>query len=190
MLKVANEFRMPLWPISRGKNFGYGGAAPRMPGTVVLDLGRLNRILEVNEKLGYCVVEPGVGFFELHEHLQKNRIPLQLGIPGNGWGSVVGNALERGFSFRGDHSNSICGLEVVLPSGELLRTGIGAMGNGSDLAAFKHGFGPSWDQIIVQSNFARRHEDGPVDAARGRGSDQRRRDARQARRPRAGTWMP
>ena len=153
VLRVANEFRLPLWPISRGKNLGYGGASPRMPGTMVLDLGRLNRILEVDEKLGYCVVEPGVGFFELHEHLTKNRIAMEVGIPGNGWGSVVGNALERGFSFRGDHSESICGLEVVLPGGELMRTGMGAMKNGVTWATARHGFGPSWDQAFVQSNF-------------------------------------
>ncbi len=153
VLRVANEYRLPLWPISRGKNLGYGGASPRMPGTMVLDLGRLNRILEVDERLGYCVVEPGVGFFELHEYLTANKIAMEVGIPGNGWGSVVGNALERGFSFRGDHSNNICGLEVVLPSGELLRTGMGAMPGNTTWAAARHGFGPSWDQAFVQSNF-------------------------------------
>ena len=64
IVRLANEHKTPLWPVARGKNLGYGGASPRMPGTMVLDLGRLNRILEVDEKLGYCVVEPGVGFFE------------------------------------------------------------------------------------------------------------------------------
>lgn len=154
ILKVANQFRIPLWPISRGKNFGYGGASPRMPGTVMLDLGRMNRIIEVNEAQGYCIVEPGVGFFDMYDHLQKNRIALQMGTPGNAWGSVMGNALERGFSPAGDHSNNICGLELVLASGEIVRTGMGAMGNGKAWPLFKHGFGPSWDQMIVQSNFA------------------------------------
>jgi 4-cresol dehydrogenase (hydroxylating) flavoprotein subunit len=152
VLKIANQFRMPLWPISRGKNFGYGGAAPRMPGTV--DMGRLNRIIEVNAQRGYCIVEPGVGFFDLYDHVQKNRIPLQLGIPGNGWGSVVGNALERGFSGLGDHSNNICGMEVVLADGQVVRTGMGAIAGGAAWPLFKHGFGPSWDQFIVQSNLA------------------------------------
>jgi 4-cresol dehydrogenase (hydroxylating) flavoprotein subunit len=154
LLRVANQFRIPLWPISRGKNFGYGGAAPRMTGTVMLDMGRMNKIIEVNAKQGYCIVEPGVGFFDLYEYVKANRIPLQLGIPGNGWGSVVGNALERGFSAMGDHSNNICGLEVVLANGEIVRTGMGAMQNSSTWPLFKHGFGPSWDQLIVQSNFA------------------------------------
>ena len=153
LLRLANEHRVPLWPISRGKNFGYGGAAPRMAGTVVLDLGRLKRIIEVNPQLGYCILEPGVGFFDLYEHLQNNRLPLQLGIPGNAWGSVVGNALERGFSAAGDHSANICGLEVVLPNGNLVRTGMGAMTHNPAWPLFKHGFGPSWDQMFVQSNY-------------------------------------
>ena len=153
VLRVANEYRIPLWPMSRGKNFGYGGAAPRMPGTMMLDMGRMNRIIEVNEKAGYCILEPGVGFFDLWDHLRSHKIPLQMGIPGNGWGSVVGNALERGFSGYGDHSNNICGLEVLTPTGELVRTGMGAMENGKAWALFKHGFGPSWDQMVVQGNF-------------------------------------
>ncbi len=114
LVRLANEHRIALWPISRGKNFGYGGSAPRMPGTVIVDLGRLKRILEVNTELGYCILEPGVGFFDLYEHLAAYGISLQLAIPGNAWGSVVGNALERGFSVAGDHSANICGLEVVL----------------------------------------------------------------------------
>src|SRR5690349_6231447 len=50
ILKVANEFKIPLWPISRGKNLGYGGSAPCLPGSVILDLSRMKRILEVNEE--------------------------------------------------------------------------------------------------------------------------------------------
>ncbi|MDQ2641731.1 MAG: FAD-dependent oxidoreductase [Pseudomonadota bacterium] len=154
VVRIANQYRIPLWPISRGKNFGYGGASPRMPGTVVLDMGRMNRILEVNERLGYCIVEPGVGFYDLYDYVRERGIALQLGIPGNGWGSVMGNALERGFSAAGDHSNNICGLEMVLADGKLVRTGMGAMQDGKAWPLFKHGYGPSWDQFIVQSNLA------------------------------------
>lgn len=153
LVRLANEHRIALWPISRGKNFGYGGSAPRMPGTVIVDLGRLKRILEVNTELGYCILEPGVGFFDLYEHLAANGISLQLAIPGNAWGSVVGNALERGFSVAGDHSANICGLEVVLANGDVVRTGMGAMTGNATWPLFRHGFGPSWDQMFVQSNF-------------------------------------
>ena len=46
--KIANDLRIPLWVVSRGKNFAYGGAAPVLAGSVVLDLSRMNRILEVS----------------------------------------------------------------------------------------------------------------------------------------------
>ncbi|MBL8552483.1 MAG: FAD-binding oxidoreductase [Hyphomonadaceae bacterium] len=154
LVRLANEHRIPLWPISRGKNLGYGGAAPRMAGTVVLDLGRMNRILDVNEKFGYCIVEPGVGFYDLFDHLQRERIQLWMSAPGQTWGSVVGNALDRGNGAPlGEHAERICGLEVVLPDGDLVRTGMGAMSNSDTWAAFKHGYGPSWDFAFTQSNF-------------------------------------
>ncbi len=155
IVRIANEHKIPLWPISRGKNLGYGGSAPRMSGTVILDLGRMKRILEVNERFGYCLLEPGVGFFDLFNYLQENKIPLWMSVPGNAWGSVVGNALERGYGYTpyGDNTGHICGMEVVLPTGEIVRTGTGAMSNSPCWQLFKYGYGPSWDQVFVQSNF-------------------------------------
>jgi 4-cresol dehydrogenase (hydroxylating) len=37
-LRIANQYRLPVWPISRGKNLGYGGSAPLLSGSVVMDL--------------------------------------------------------------------------------------------------------------------------------------------------------
>ena len=45
-VKIANQFRLPLWPISRGKNLGYGTSAPELAGSVVLDLSRMTAVLE------------------------------------------------------------------------------------------------------------------------------------------------
>lgn len=155
ILRIANSLSIPLWPISRGKNLGYGGAAPVLKGSVVLDLVRMKRILEVNEKLGYVIVEPGVGFHDLFEHLSRHDINLWMSAPAQTWGSVMGNALDRGVGYTpyGDHAAQVCGLEVVLPDGELMRTGMLAMSNSACGPVFKHGFGPSWDGAFMQSNF-------------------------------------
>jgi 4-cresol dehydrogenase (hydroxylating) flavoprotein subunit len=155
VLKVANQYQVPLWPISCGKNHGYGGAAPRMPGTVVLDLKRMNRILEVNAESGYALVEPGVSYFDLYAYLQEKNIKLWLDVPDPGWGSVLGNALERGVGYTpyGDHFMMQCGMEVVLPNGELLRTGMGAMPGSNTWQLFKYGYGPYVDGMFTQSNF-------------------------------------
>jgi 4-cresol dehydrogenase (hydroxylating) len=155
VLRIANEHRLPLWPVSRGKNFGYGSAAPRMTGTVVLDLGRMRRILDVDVARGVALLEPGVGFFDLYEHLEKEKIPLWASVPGNSLGSVIGNALEYGLGYGplGDRADSLVGMEVMLPNGELIRTGMGAMQGSKCWNLFRYSYGPSWDQLFMQSNF-------------------------------------
>ncbi len=155
ILKIANEYKIPIWTISTGKNLTYGGPAPRLPGSVVLDLKRMNRILEVNEEFGYCLVEPGVSYFDLYEYLQENNIKLWLSVPSPGWGSVLANALERGGGHTpyGDHFGMQCGMEVVLADGEIVRTGMGALPNNNTWQLFKYGYGPYLDGIFTQSNY-------------------------------------
>lgn len=154
VVRIANRYKVPLWPISRGKNFGYGGAAPVLKGAVVLDLSRMKKI-EVDAQNGTVLVEPGVGFFDLYDHLQTAKIPLWLSVPGNSWGSVAGNALDRGVGYTsyGDHAARICGLEVVLADGDLVRTGMGAMTGSKTWNLYRNGFGPGWDTMFQQSNF-------------------------------------
>ena len=84
----------------------------------------MNKILEVNERYGYALVEPGVTYFDLYEHLQATNYLLMLDTPDLGWGSVVGNTLDRGVGYTpyGDHFLWQTGMEVVLPQGEVMRT--------------------------------------------------------------------
>jgi 4-cresol dehydrogenase (hydroxylating) len=154
VLRIANELQVPLWTVSTGKNLGYGGAGPRVAGSIVLSLGRMNRVLEINEESGYALVEPGVRFFDLYEALRSGGHRLWPSVPDLGWGSVVGNALERGIGYTpyGDHNAMQCGMEVVLPDGDLLRTGMGAMTNSASWQLYKPGFGPSVDGLFAQSN--------------------------------------
>ncbi len=154
-LRTANKFGIPLWPISCGRNLAYGGPAPRLPGTVTLDLKRMNRILEVNEEFGYALVEPGVSFFDLYAYLKENDIRLWLDVPDPGWGSVMGTCLERGAGYTpyGDHFMMQCGMEVVLADGQVVRTGMGALPGNNTWQLFKHNFGPHFDGLFTQSNF-------------------------------------
>lgn len=155
IVEAANEFHVPLWTVSRGKNFAYGGAAPVLAGSVVLDLSRMNRILELNEKFGYAVVEPGVSYFDLYQEIQDKRLKLWLDVPDPGWGSVMGNALDHGVGYTpyGDHFGMQCGMEVVLANGEVVRTGMGAMPGNNTWQLFKYGYGPYVDGLFSQSNF-------------------------------------
>lgn len=155
LLRVANQYRIPLWTVSTGRNFAYGGAAPRLTGSVVLDLRRMNRIIDVNETLAYALVEPGVTYFDLYAHLRHHGYRLWIDPPAAGWGSVVGNTLERGFGYTsyGDHAATQCGMEVVLANGDVLRTGMGAIEIGTAWQLYQPGYGPSFDSMFMQSNY-------------------------------------
>jgi len=155
VVKVANKYRIPLWPESTGRNLAYGGAAPVMKGTMVLDLKRMNRILEINTELGYALVEPGVTFFDFFDALQAKGYTYWMSGPAPGWGSIIGNYLEHGCGYTpyGTHADQICGLEVVMPDGDLLRTGMGGTGATEEWQAFRFGYGPVWDGLFTQSNF-------------------------------------
>ena len=92
----------------------------------------------------------------MYRHLKANGSKLWLDVPDPGWGSLIGNALDRGGGlmpqFR-NHFDAHCGLEIVLPSGELMRTGMGAMPNAKTWQQYKSGFGPWIDGMFSQSNF-------------------------------------
>ena len=157
LVRIANRYRIPIYPISTGKNLGYGGAAPALAGSVVLDLKRMNRIIEIDERHGYAVVEPGVSYFDLYDHIQEKGLKLWIDVPSPGWGSVLGNALDGGVGvtlapYR-SHFDAQCGIEVVLPNGRLMRTGMGALPGAKTWQQFKPGFGPRIDGLFKQSNY-------------------------------------
>lgn len=156
ILKTAREYGIGVYPISRGKNWGYGDACAVEDGQAIIDLGRMNRIIEVNPTLAYAVIEPGVTQFQLYEYLKKNRIPLWLDCTGSGpEASIVGNTLERGFGHTpyGDHFLHSCGMEVVLADGRVLNTGFGHYRNARSANVFKWGIGPYLDGLFTQSNY-------------------------------------
>ena len=154
VVRTANKYRIPLYAISTGRNLGYGGSAPTFSGSVVVDLKRMNRVLEVNEHDAYVVVEPGVNFLELYRHFEERRLPFMVSTPEPGWGSPVGNALDHGVSYvMGDNFAAARGMEVVLPNGELLRTGMGALPQPRAWHNFPYGFGPHLSGLFSQSNF-------------------------------------
>jgi 4-cresol dehydrogenase (hydroxylating) flavoprotein subunit len=155
IVRIANRHKVPLWTHGQGRNNGYGGPAPRVKGSVVVSLRRMNRVLEINEECAYAVVEPGVRWFDLYEAIQAGGHRLMLSIADLGWGSVVGNTLDHGVTYlpQGVDMAAQCGMEVVLPNGELMRTGMGAMPNNKAWHVYKRGLGPTPDQLFMQSNF-------------------------------------
>jgi len=156
LLKIARDHSVPVWTISTGRNFGYGGPAPRMPGTLVLDLKRMNRIIEVNERHAYAVVEPGVSYRDLYRHLQMTDSKLWIDCAAPGWGGVVGNLLDRGVGYTpmGEHFlQQQCGMQLVLSDGTVVDTGMGGQPGRSAEHTYRYGHGPWLDGLFTQSNF-------------------------------------
>jgi 4-cresol dehydrogenase (hydroxylating) len=157
IVRVANQFRIPLYAISTGKNFAYGGPSPNVRGSVTVDLKRMNRVLEVDAKRNFALVEPGVSYIDLYRHIQERGLKVWIDTPDPGWGSPIGNALDHGIGytlgFYRDHFGAHCGMEVVLPSGEVMRTGMGALPASNSWQEYKHGFGPDPAGLFGQGNF-------------------------------------
>lgn len=102
IVRLCNKFEIPLWPLSIGRNVGYGGAAPRVPGSITIDLGKhMNQVLKVDVEGAYALVEPGVTFADLHQYLVDHNLrdKLWIDVPDLGGGSVLGNTIERGVGY-------------------------------------------------------------------------------------------
>jgi len=152
---IARAHRVPLYPYSTGKNWGLGSRVPPRDGCALLDLGRLNRIRRVDAKHHYAIIEPGVTQGRLCEYLREQGLPLVLNVTGSSpASSVVGNLLERGTGFRNQRTEDVRGLEVVLGTGELVRTGYWANDDHDrEVHHYRYGMGPYLDGLFTQSNF-------------------------------------
>lgn len=153
-LRIANRFRVPLYVVSTGKNWGYGSRSPTAD-SCLMELGRLNRVLDFNEDLAYVTVEPGVTQRQLFEFLQNRGSHLWIDATGaTPDSSIVGNTVERGFGHTpyGDHFANVCGLEVVLPNGDVVETGFSRFHHAKAAPVYRWGIGPVIDGLFSQSN--------------------------------------
>jgi len=155
-LRVCSEEKVRVHPVSRGKNYGFGSRVPPRDGCLLMDLSRMDRVVEHDDALGFITLEPGVSFAQAHAYLQERGSRLRLTtIGGPPEASVVGNALERGEG-RGPHSDAcahLVDLEVALATGEVVRTGLSRFGPGAARARGLHrwGLGPALDGLFSQS---------------------------------------
>lgn len=159
IVKLANIHRVPLFPISTGWNRGIGSRAPMEPGQVVMALGkRMNKVIEVNDELSYAVVEPGVSFNMMHDELGRRGSKLMMSpTAGPPDGSILGNAIDKGGGAGplANHFENVCGMEVVLGNGDIIRTGDGGIDSSEhpNWHVTKYSFGPALDGIFTQSNY-------------------------------------
>ncbi|VUT24178.1 MAG: glycolate oxidase subunit GlcD [Candidatus Methanolliviera sp. GoM_oil] len=127
ILVVANEKRIPVTPWGAGTSLE-GNPMPSRGG-IVLDLQEMNRILEEREGDFQVVVEPGVVYKELNRRFAKKGLffPPDPGAPATIGGMVANNASGIQTLKYGATKDYVLRLEVVLPSGEIFRTGSNAV---------------------------------------------------------------
>jgi 4-cresol dehydrogenase (hydroxylating) len=155
-VRIANRHRIALYPVSSGKNWGYGSKVPAGHENVVLDLSRMKQIVDFDDRLAYVTVEPGVSQRQLFEFLTARGSKLWMDATGSSPEcSIIGNTMERGFGHTpyGDHFAHVCAMEVVLPTGECIETGFGRFGDAAAQPVYRWGVGPVLDGLFTQSNF-------------------------------------
>jgi glycolate oxidase len=155
IVRICNRYGIKFIPTVSGL---FPSAYAKAPGTILLHLKRMNKIIEINEADRYVVIEPGVRHVQLRPELMRRGLSYTVASVGPG-GSVLVN-----FIFSGDHHNQhgtsranryIEGVEWVTPEGKIIRTGSLATGSGWFAA---DGPGPSLRALIkgyagAQGNF-------------------------------------
>lgn len=124
VLKFASETRIPV--TVRGAGTGLSGGCTPQAGGILLSLDRMKRILEIDEANHVAVVEPGVTLAELDEKVAEKGLVYPI-FPGENSASLGGNVATNAGGMRavkyGVTRNQVLGLEAVLPTGEVIRTG-------------------------------------------------------------------
>lgn len=126
IVKLAKREKIPIVPMGAG--LALTGLVIPLKGGIVVDMKRMNKIVEVNERARYAIVEGGASQGFLKSYLEKNYPRLRHSIPdAPPAATIAANVIIHGqgrlTQQYGFNSDMVCGLEVVLPSGEICKIG-------------------------------------------------------------------
>jgi len=126
IVQLANQEKVPLTPMGAGLTLSALTVPVR--GGIVLDMKRMDSIIEVNEASRYAVIEAGVTQAALRAYLEKNHPHLQHSTPeAPPTATIAGNILIHGHGHLtpryGVNSQMVNGMEVVLATGEVCKLG-------------------------------------------------------------------
>jgi len=130
IIKLANETKTPLVPVSSGPPHFRGDTVPGIGGAVIVDLSGMKKIIRVDRKDRVAMIEPGVTFGELIPAVNRAGMRLNMLLMPRQTKSVVGSMLEREPvimpKYHWDIADPLACVEVVFGNGEIFRTGAAA----------------------------------------------------------------
>jgi glycolate oxidase len=125
IVRLAGAERIPVTPAVGMSSTG--GLTIPVRGGIILDLHLMNRTLEINEDIGYAIVEPGVTIGQIDAELKPRGYWVQVPAGPPGSAGLLPGYILHGYGHLGAkfgiNSEQITGMEVVLPSGEVTRLG-------------------------------------------------------------------
>jgi glycolate oxidase len=125
VLKLANEARFPV--TARGGGVGYTGGAVPLEGGIVIGTDRMNHVKEISADDLYVVTEPGVTTYALQQAVEAHGLFYPPDPASYKDSFIGGNIAENAGGIRsakyGVTKHYVLGLEVVTPTGEIIRTG-------------------------------------------------------------------
>ncbi len=133
LVRWANETNTPLVPLSSGPPHFHGDTVPSAPGSVIVELSRMNKLLRIDRRNRIAIIEPGVTYSQLEPELAKEGMRLTMPLLPRGNKSVIASLLERQPTLIPRYNYSLpeplrdCG--VVWGCGDISYTG--HAGNGS-----------------------------------------------------------
>ena len=116
IVRLCNKFKLPFRPVCTGWTGKFA------KGTLYLDLRRMNRIIEINEKNMYAVVEPYVISAQLQAELMKRGLHLNLKGAGSNCSAMLRGHGHLDQTTSGDDRNHLA-IEWVTPAGDIVRSG-------------------------------------------------------------------
>ena len=132
IVRLANKEKVPIVPMGAG--MALTGLVIPIKGGIVIDMKRMNKIVEMNEKARYVIVEGGTSHGALKSYLEKNYPRLRHSIPDSpATATIAANVMIHGqgrlTQQYGFNSDMVSGLEIVLPSGEICKIGSCSISN-------------------------------------------------------------
>lgn len=129
IVTIANKKGVPIIP--RGAGTSLSGGVIAIEGGIVIDVSKMNKIIEIKIEDRYATVQPGVICDDLNKELSKYKFIFPPDPASSSVSTIGGNVATNAGGIKGAKYGTtrdyVLGLEVVIPTGEIMHTGAHTM---------------------------------------------------------------